>query len=275
MTKINELKIFESKNFRTVWDDEQEKWYISIVDVIEILTDSPNPRSYWKVLKHRLNKEGSQLVTNCNQLKMQASDGKFYKTDVADTEQLFRLIQSIPSPKAEPFKLWLAQLANDRINEMQDPELTVDRALQQYLQLGYSENWINQRLKSIEIRKELTDEWKNKGIKEGMQFATLTDIITKAWADKTTKEYKQFKGLKKENLRDNMTNTELILNMLAEASTKDISQAINPKTFGESKQVAEQGGSVAKVARQALEAKTGKQVVSELNVKKALKELKN
>ena len=206
---------------------------------------------------------------------MQASDGKFYKTDVADTEQLFRLIQSIPSPKAEPFKLWLAQLANDRINEMQDPELTVDRALQQYLQLGYSENWINQRLKSIEIRKELTDEWKNKGIKEGMQFATLTDIITKAWADKTTKEYKQFKGLKKENLRDNMTNTELILNMLAEASTKDISQAINPKTFGESKQVAEQGGSVAKVARQALEAKTGKQVVSELNVKKALKELKN
>lgn len=275
MTKINELKIFESKNVRTVWDDEQEKWYISIVDVIEILTDSPNPRTYWKVLKHRLNKEGSQLVTNCNQLKMQASDGKFYKTDVADTEQLFRLIQSIPSPKAEPFKLWLAQLANDRINEMQDPELTVDRALQQYLQLGYSENWINQRLKSIEIRKELTDEWKNKGIKEGMQFATLTDIITKAWADKTTKEYKQFKGLKKENLRDNMTNTELILNMLAEASTKDISQAINPKTFGESKQVAEQGGSVAKVARQALEAKTGKQVVSELNVKKALKELKN
>ena len=270
MTKINELKIFDSKNVRTIWDDEQEKWYISIVDVVEILTDSPNPRSYWKVLKHRLNKEGSQLVTNCNQLKMQAADGKFYKTDVADTEQLFRLIQSIPSPKAEPFKLWLAQVANDRINEMQDPELSIDRALQQYLKLGYSENWINQRLKSIEIRKELTDEWKNKGVKEGTQFATLTDIITKAWADKTTKEYKQLKGLKKENLRDNMTNTELILNMLAEASTKDISQATNPKNFDESKQVAEQGGNVAKVARQALEAKTGKKVVSELNAKKVL-----
>ena len=270
MSKINELKIFDSKNVRTLWDDEQEKWYISIVDVVEILTDSPNPRSYWKVLKHRLNKEGSQLVTDCNQLKMQAADGKFYKTDVADTEQLFRLIQSIPSPKAEPFKLWLAEVANDRINEMQDPELSMDRALQQYLKLGYSENWINQRLKSIEIRKELTDEWKSKGVKEGTQFATLTDIITKVWADKTTKEYKQLKGLKKENLRDNMTNTELILNMLAEASTKDISQATKPRNFDESKHVAAQGGSVAKVARQALEAKTGKKVVSELNAKKVL-----
>lgn len=228
MTKQDAIKIFEDKKVRTLWDDEQEKWYFSIVDTVEILTESPNPRKYWSVLKTRLKKEGSQLATNCSQLKMQSADGKYYKTDVADTEQLFRLIQSIPSPKAEPFKLWLAQIASERIDEMQDPELTIDRALEQYLKLGYSENWINQRLKSIEIRKELTDEWKKQGLKEGVQFATLTDIITKAWADKTTKEYKILKGLKKENLRDNMTNTELILNMLAEASTKDISQAINP-----------------------------------------------
>ena len=270
MTQENAIKIFENKNVRTLWDDEQEKWYISIIDVIEILTDSPRPRKYWNALKTKLKIEGSELSQKMGQLKMQAEDGKMRLTDVADTEQLFRLIQSIPSPKAEPFKLWLAQLANDRLNEMQDPELTVDRALQQYLQLGYSENWINQRLKSIEIRKELTDEWKNKGVKEGIQFAALTDIITKAWADKTTKEYKQLKGLKKENLRDNMTNTELILNMLAEASTKEISQTTNPKNFYESKQVAEQGGNVAKVARQALEAKTGKKVVSALNAKKVL-----
>lgn len=228
MTKQDAIKIFEDKKVRTLWDDEQEKWYFSIVDTVEILTESPNPRKYWSVLMTRLKKEGSQLATNCSQLKMQSADGKYYKTDVADTEQLFRLIQSIPSPKAEPFKLWLAQIASERIDEMQDPELTIDRALEQYLKLGYSENWINQRLKSIEIRKELTDEWKKRGLKEGVQFATLTDIITKAWADKTTKEYKILKGLKKENLRDNMTNTELILNMLAEASTKDISQAINP-----------------------------------------------
>ncbi len=229
MTKINELQIFESKKVRTSWDDDQEKLYISIIDVIEVLTESDRPRKYWADLKAKLVKEGSQLSEKIGQLKMQAEDGKQRLTDVADTEQLFRLIQSIPSPKAEPFKLWLAQVANDRINEMQDPELTIDRALQQYLQLGYSENWINQRLKSIEIRKELTDEWKSKGVKEGMQFATLTDIITKAWAGKTTKDYKKFKGLQKENLRDNMTNTELILNMLAEASTKDISQATNLK----------------------------------------------
>ncbi len=271
MTKINELKIFESKKVRTSWDEEQEKLYVSIVDVIEVLTDSPRPRKYWNALKTKLKAEGSELSHNLGQLKLQAEDGKFYKTDVADTEQLFRLIQSIPSPKAEPFKLWLAQVANDRINEMQDPELTIDRALQQYLQLGYSENWINQRLKSIEIRKELTDEWKNKGVKEGLEFAALTDIITKAWAGKTTKEYKKFKGLQKENLRDNMTNTELILNMLAEASTKDISQATNPKDFNESKVVAQQGGNVANVARKALEEKTGKKVVSNLNAKKALK----
>jgi hypothetical protein len=270
MEKQDAIQIFEDKKVRTLWDVEQEKWYISIVDAVGILTDSPNPNNYWKVLKNRLKKEGSQLVTSCNQLKMQSADGKYYKTDVADTEQLFRLIQSIPSPKAEPFKLWLAKVASERIDEMQDPELTIDRALEQYLALGYSENWINQRLKSIEIRKELTDEWKSRGLKEGVQFATLTDIITKAWADKTTKEYKVLKGLKKENLRDNMTNTELILNMLAEASTKDISQAVNPETFEESKKVARQGGNVAKVARLELEAKTGKKVVTGLNAKDAL-----
>jgi hypothetical protein len=267
MTKLNAIQLFEERKVRTIWDDEDEKWYISIIDVVGALTDSPNPNNYWKVLKSRLKKEGSQLVTNCNQLKMQSSDGKFYKTDVADTEQLFRLIQSIPSPKAEPFKLWLAQIASERLDEIQDPELTIDRALEQYLQLGYSENWINQRLKSIEIRKELTDEWKSRGIKEGQQFATLTDIISKAWSGITTKEYKLLKGLKKENLRDNMTNTELILNMLAEASTKDISKAINPETFNESKEVAKQGGNVANVARKELEAKTGKKVVSNLNAK--------
>jgi len=262
---MKDIKLFEEKQVRTLWDAEQEKWYISIIDVVEILTGSPNPRKYWSVLKTRLKNEGSQLATNCSQLKMQSSDGKYYKTDVADTEQLFRLIQSIPSPKAEPFKLWLAQIASERIDEMQDPELTIDRALQQYLNLGYSENWINQRLKSIEIRKELTDEWKRLGIKEGQQFAALTDIITKAWSDKTTKEYKTLKGLKKENLRDNMTNTELILNMLAEASTKDISQAVNPKDFDESKKIAKQGGTIAGNARKELELKTGKKVVTELN----------
>jgi hypothetical protein len=235
MKQLNSIQLFEDKKVRTLWDSDQEKWYVSIIDVIAILTDSSNSRKYWSVLKTRLKKEGSQLATNCSQLKMQSSDGKFYKTDVADTEQLFRLIQSIPSPKAEPFKLWLAQIAAERLDEMQDPELTIDRALEQYLQLGYSENWINQRLKSIEIRKELTDEWKRRGLKEGHQFATLTDIISKSWSGKTTKEYKILKGLKKENLRDNMTNTELILNMLAEASTKDISQAINPENFEESK----------------------------------------
>lgn len=270
MKKQNEIKVFEDKQVRSVWDAEQEKWYISIVDVISVLTESQNPRKYWSVLKTRLKAEGSQLTTNCSQLKMQSADGKFYLTDVADTEQLFRLIQSIPSPKAEPFKQWLAQVAAERLDEMQDPELSIDRALEQYMKLGYSENWINQRLKSIEIRKELTDEWKKRGLKEGVQFATLTDFITKAWSDRTTKEYKILKGLKKENLRDNMTNTELILNMLAEASTKDISAATNPKDFEESKKVAKQGGNVAKVARKELEAKTGKNVVTSLNAKTAL-----
>ncbi|MBS4061032.1 MAG: Bro-N domain-containing protein [Bacteroidetes bacterium] len=274
MKKESAIKLFEQKEVRSIWDNEQEKWYISIVDVIAILTESPNPRKYWSVLKTRLKKEGSELATKCSQLKMQSSDGKFYLTDVADNEQLFRLIQSIPSPKAEPFKIWLAQIASERLDEMQDPELTIDRALEQYLQLGYSEAWINQRLKSIEIRKELTDEWKIRGLKEGQQFATLTDIITQAWAGKTTKEYKILKGLKKENLRDNMTNTELILNMLAEASTKDISQAVEPQNFEESKKVAKQGGNVAKVAMLELEAKTGKKVVTALNAKSILPENK-
>ncbi|MBS1754886.1 MAG: Bro-N domain-containing protein [Ferruginibacter sp.] len=264
------IKIFEEKKVRTLWDSEKETWYLAIVDVIAALTDSPNPQVYWRVLKKRLKDEGNETVTNCNGLKMQAPDGKMRMTDVADTEQLFRLIQSIPSPKAEPFKLWLAQIASERLDEMQDPELTIDRAMKEYLQLGYSENWINQRLKSIEVRKELTDEWKKRGYKEGVQFATLTDIITKAWSDKTTKEYKQLKGLKKENLRDNMTNTELILNMLAEASAKDISQATNPKNFNQSKKVAKQGGNVAKVARKELEARTGKKVVTAINAKSML-----
>ena len=270
MTKLNATQLFEDKKVRTVWDAEQEKWFISIIDVIEILTESINPNAYWRKLKQRLKEEGNETVTNCHGLKMIAPDGKMRLTDVADTEQLFRLIQSVPSPKAEPFKLWLAQIAAERLDEMQDPELTIDRALEQYLQLGYSENWINQRLKSIEIRKELTDEWKNRGVKEGQQFAILTDIISKAWSDKTTKEYKILKGLKKENLRDNMTNTELILNMLAEASAKDISQAVNPETFDENKIVAAQGGNVAKVARKELEAKTGKKVVTESNAKSIL-----
>ena len=270
MDKKNEIKLFGEKQVRSVWDEELEKWYISIIDVVAILTESNNPRKYWSVLKTRLKAEGSQLATICSQLKLQSADGKFYLTDVADTEQLLRLIQSIPSPKAEPFKLWLAEVGKQRIDELQDPELSIDRALEQYLKLGYSEKWINQRLKSIEIRKELTDEWKKRGLKEGTQFAVLTDIITKAWSDKTTKEYKQFKGLKKENLRDNMTNTELILSMLAEASTKDISEATAPNSFDESKNVAQQGGNVAAVARKELESKTGKKVVSPLNAKNQL-----
>ncbi len=269
------IKLFEDKIVRSVWDTEQEKWFISIIDVIAVLTNSIDPNAYWRKLKQRLKVEGNETVTNCHGLKMQAPDGKMRFTDVADTEQLFRLIQSIPSPKAEPFKLWLAQIAAERLDEIQDPELTIDRALQQYTQLGYSESWINQRLKSIEIRKELTDEWKSRGLKEGVQFATLTDIITKAWSGNSTKEYKVLKGLKKENLRDNMTNTELILNMLAEASTKDISQATNPESFQESVIVAQQGGNVAKVALKELESKTGKKVVSKLNAKHFLENNSN
>jgi hypothetical protein len=270
MTKETALKLFEQKQVRSLWNEEKETWYFSIVDVVAILTESKDALAYWRKLKQRLKAEGNQTVTNCHGLKMVAADGKMRMTDVADTAELFRLIQSIPSPKAEPFKLWLAQVGSERLDEMQDPELSIDRALEHYLQLGYSENWINQRLKSIEIRKELTDEWKSKGLKEGAQFAILTDIITKAWSEKTTKEYKILKGLKKENLRDNMTNTELILNMLAEASTKDISQAINPKNFIESQKVAQQGGNVAKVALTELEDKTGKKVVTAISARTLL-----
>lgn len=271
MTKKDAIKIFEDKKIRTAWDDKTEEWYFSIVDVVGVLTDSPNPRKYWSVLKTRLKKEGSELATNCSQLKMRAADGKNYLTDVATTQQLFRLIQSIPSPKAEPFKLWIAQVAKERLDEIQDPELTIDRAMMEYKALGYSDNWINQRLKSIEIRKELTDEWKARGLQEGVQFATLTDIITKTWSGNTTKEYKRLKGLKKENLRDNMTNTELVLNMLAELSTKQISEANNPESFSDHVEIAKQGGSVARNARLELEEKTGKSAISPLNAKSVLK----
>ncbi len=274
-TTENQIQLFEDKKVRTIWNEKEEQWYFSIVDVIAILTEQlsyQGARNYWKVLKHRLLKEGNQTVTNCNQLKMEAEDGKMRTTDVATTEQLLRLIQSIPSKKAEPFKLWLAKVGGERLDEMQDPELSIDRALQQYLNLGYSQNWINQRLKSIEIRKELTDEWKRLGLKEGKAFARLTDIITKSWSGKSTKEYKTLKGLKKENLRDNMTNTELILNMLAEASTSDISKATNPKNFNESKKVAKQGGSIAGNARKELEEKTGKKVVVGMNTGQFIKD---
>lgn len=267
MTQKQAIHLFEEKKIRTVWDEEQEKWYFSIVDTIAVLTDSPNPRKYWSVLKTRLKKEGSELTTNCSQLKIRAADGKMYLTDVADTEQLFRLIQSIPSPNAEPFKLWLAQVARERLDQMQDPELSIEQAMRDYKRLGYSDNWINQRLKSIEIRKELTDEWKKRGLQEGVQFASLTDIIYKTWAGKTAKEYKQFKGLKKENLRDNMTNTELVLSMLAELSTTRISETTNPETMDEHKDVARQGGEIARNARRELESKTGTKAISPLNAK--------
>ena len=244
MTENTQIKLFEDKKIRTLWDKESEEWYFSVVDVVAVLTESPNPRKYWSVLKTRLKAEGSELTTNCSQLKMPSSDGKMYKTDCMNTEQLFRLIQSIPSPKAEPFKLWMAQVAKERLDEMQDPERGIQRALAEYRALGYSENWINQRLKSIEIRKDLTDEWKKHGLKEGVQFATLTDIIYKTWAGKTAKEYKEYKGLKKENLRDNMTNKELVLNMLAELSTKEISESNDPKNFSDHVKNAVDGASI-------------------------------
>ena len=270
MTQKESIRLFEERKVRAIWDDEQEEWYFSIVDVISILTDSPNPRKYWSVLKTRMKREGSEMTTNCSQLKMQAADGKKYLTDVANTEQLFRLIQSVPSPKAEPFKLWIAQVAKERLDQMQDPELSIEQAMADYKRLGYSDNWINQRLKSIEIRKDLTDEWKKRGLEEGLHFATLTDIIYKSWSDMTSKEYKRFKGLRKENLRDNMTNKELVLNMLAELSTKEISEASEPDTFSEHINVAQQGGEVARNARLELEAKTGKSVISPLNAQKII-----
>ena len=262
MTKKETLQLFERKNVRTVWDDEEEKWYFSIVDVVAVLTDSPNPNNYWKVLKHRLLKEGNQSVTNCNQLKLQSTDGKYYKTDVADTEQLLRLIQSIPSKKAEPFKEWMANVAATRLDQMQDPELSINQAIADYRRLGYSEEWINQRVKSIEVRKELTDEWRRTGVKEGFEYASLTDIITKEWSGYTTKQYKQFKGLKKENLRDNMTNLEIALNILAEASAAELSKQRDPKGYSEQTKTAKDGGSVAKAARNQLESKLGRSIIS-------------
>lgn len=270
MNKKQSIQLFEEKKVRTFWDEKQEKWYFSIVDAIAILTDSIDPAAYWRKLKQRLKHEGNETVTNCHGLKMRAADGKMRLTDVADTEQLFRLIQSVPSQKAEPFKLWIAQVARERLDQMQDPELSIDQAMSDYKRLGYSDNWINQRLKSIEIRKELTDEWKKRGLQEGLQFASLTDIIYQTWAGKTAKEYKKFKGLKKENLRDNMTNTELVLNMLAELSTKRISETTNPETMNEHSHVARQGGEIARNARLELEAKTGENVISPLNAKHGL-----
>lgn len=270
MTKFNQIKLFEEKKVRAIYDDVEEKWYFSIVDVCGVLTESIDAAAYWRKLKQRLKEEGNESVTNCHALKLQAADGKMRKTDMADTEQLFRLIQSIPSPKAEPFKQWMAQVAAQRLEQMQDPELGIQQALADYKRLGYSDNWINQRLKSIEIRKDLTDEWKRRGLEEGVQFATLTDIIYHTWAGMTAREYKKFKGLKKENLRDNMTNRELVLNMLAELSTKDISESHTPETFSEHMNVARQGGEIARNARMELEAKTGKSVVSPLNAKDSL-----
>ena len=278
MTKREISKLFEDRKIRTVWDDKEEKWYFSVVDVVGVLTDQPDvehARNYWKVLKHRLKKEGNKSVTNCNQLKLRASDGKSYKTDVADTEQLFRIIQSIPSPKAEPIKQWIAHVASERIDQMQDPELSIQQAMMDYKRLGYSDNWINQRLKSIEIRKDLTDQWKLHNVEEGIQYATLTDIIYQHWAGKTAKEYKEFKGLKKENLRDNMTNEELVLNMLAELSTTSITKSKNPQTLEDNMKCAADGGDVARVAREQLEAKTGRNVVSPLSAKRFFEEQKD
>ena len=267
MTKENAIKLFEDKQVRSVWDEDAEKWYISIVDVVSVLTDSVDGRKYWNKLKQRLKEEGNETVTNCHQLKMQASDGKMRLTDVADVEQLFRLIQSIPSPKAEPFKMWLAEVGRERLEEIDDPEQGIDRMMEYYHRKGYSDNWINQRLKSIEVRRELTDEWERRGVKKGQEFATLTDIITHGWAGMTTKEYKRYKGLKTESLRDNMTNLELVLNMLAEATTTEISKEKKPKTVAENRKIAYQGGTIAGNTRKEIEAKTGKKVVSRLNAK--------
>lgn len=271
MVKKNSIKLFGSDKIRAVWDDEQEKWYFSVVDVVEVLTESKDfqtARKYWNKLKQRLREEGFEPVTNCHQLKMPAADGKMRLTDVADTEQLLRIIQSVPSPKAEPFKMWLAKVGTARLDQMQDPELSIQQAMIDYKRLGYSDNWINQRLKSIEIRKDLTDQWKLHNVEEGVQYATLTDIIYQSWAGRTSKEYKQLKGLKKENLRDNMTNEELVLNMLAELSATSITKAKNPQTLDENKTCAKEGGDVARVAREQLESKTGRSVVSPLSAKR-------
>lgn len=268
MVNENSIKLFGDDKIRAIWDNEQEKWYFSVVDVVAVLTESPNPQTYWRVLKKRLKDEGNETVTNCNGLKMRAADGKMRLTDVADTEQLLRIIQSIPSPKTEPFKAWLAKVGAERLDQMQDPELSIQQAMMDYKRLGYSDNWINQRLKSIEIRKDLTDQWELHNVEEGVQYASLTDIIYQTWAGRTAKEYKQLKGLKKENLRDNMTNEELVLNMLAELSATSITKAKNPQTLDENKTCAKEGGDVARVAREELEAKTGRQVVSPLSAKR-------
>jgi hypothetical protein len=267
MIKETAIKLFEAKQVRSVWNEEEEKWYFSIVDVIEILTVTDRPRKYWSDLKTKLNKEGSELSEKIGQLKMVAADGKMRITDIADTEQLFRLIQSIPSPKAEPFKIWLAKIARERIDEIEDPEIGIDRLMKTYLRKGYSKEWINQRLKSIEIRKELTDEWEERGVEKGQEFAILTDDITQAWSGFTTKEYKRFKDLKKENLRDNMTNLELVLNMLAEATTTEISKEKKPGSLQENRKIAKQGGTIAGNTRKEIEEKTGKKVVTKLNAK--------
>lgn len=268
MVNKNSIKLFGGDKIRAIWNDEQEKWYFSVVDVVAVLTESPNPQTYWRVLKKRLKDEGNETVTNCNGLKMPAADGKMRLTDVADTEQLLRIIQSVPSPKAEPFKMWLAKVGAERLDQMQDPELSIQQAMIDYKRLGYSDNWINQRLKSIEIRKDLTDQWKLHNVEEGVQYATLTDIIYQSWAGRTSKEYKKLKGLKKENLRDNMTNEELVLNMLAELSATSITKAKNPQTLDENKTCAKEGGDVARVAREQLESKTGRSVVSPLSAKR-------
>jgi BRO family, N-terminal domain len=274
MTKETAIKLFNQKQVRCHWDDEKEKWYFSIVDVVGVLSDSENPQTYWRVLKKRLLAEGNETVTNCNALKMLAADGKMRFTDVADTEQLFRLIQSVPSPKAEPFKIWLARVGSERIDEIEDPEIGIDRLMETYLRKGYSKEWINQRLKSIEVRKELTDEWENRGVEKGQEFAILTDDITKAWSGFSTKQYKQFKNLKKENLRDHMSNLELVLNMLAEATTTEISKEKKPVGFGNSRKIAKQGGTIAGNTRKAIEAKSGRKIVTRQNAKQ-LQQWKN
>ncbi|MDD3307747.1 MAG: BRO family protein [Acetobacterium sp.] len=265
MNDKNKIQLFENKKIRTAWDEIEENWYLSIVDVIAVLTDSKNPQTYWRVMKKRLKDEGNESVTNCNALKMKAADGKMRMTDVADTEQLLRIIQSIPSPKAEPFKMWLARVGSERIDETIDPELTIERALETYLKKGYSREWINQRLQAIQVRKELTDEWDNRGVKQGIEYAILTDEITKAWAGLNTKQYKNLKGLTKQNLRDNMSTLELVLNMLAEATTTELSKTVEPKNFNENKEVAIKGGSIAGNTRKEIESTTGKPVITEKN----------
>ena len=269
------IKLFGEKNIRTVWDDKEEKWYFSIVDVVNVLTDSKDPTAYWRKLKQRLKEEGNETVTNCHGLKLKAADGKMRMTDVADQEQLFRLIQSIPSPKAEPFKQWMAQVASTRVDQMQDPELDIQQAIADYKRLGYSDNWINQRIKSIEVRKELPDEWKRTGVKEGLEYASLTDIITKEWSGMTTKQYKQHKGLKKENLRDNMTNLEMAFNILAEASATELSKQRDPQGYSQQKGVAKDGGSVAKVAREKLESQLGHTIISSAKASDYLPPIEN